>query len=153
MKVRSKHLIPNEIYFWHHQGPFACFGRTHVAPFHLDGVEWQTVEHYYQAAKTDDPEVKEMIREAETAAEAMRIGQVLDVRPDWEEIRDDVIRRAYYAKFKAHKKWRRILISTHGTPLHDASPRKHPYWGVKGKDRLGQILMEVRTQLKKERGY
>jgi len=122
-----------------------------VAPYKLDGKTWNSVEHYYQAMKSDDPEVQEMIRQAETPVEAIRIGQVVDVRPDWEEIREDVIRRAYEAKFRQNKKWRNIFLKTYGFPLHDAS--HHPYWGAKGKDRLGQILMELRKVLRKERGY
>ena len=41
----------------------------------IDGLEYRTVEHAFQAAKTDDPEWKENIRNARTPGESKRLGR------------------------------------------------------------------------------
>eukprot|EP00416_Gambierdiscus_australes_P031435 CAMPEP_0171088032 /NCGR_PEP_ID=MMETSP0766_2-20121228/20523_1 /TAXON_ID=439317 /ORGANISM="Gambierdiscus australes, Strain CAWD 149" /LENGTH=172 /DNA_ID=CAMNT_0011545787 /DNA_START=40 /DNA_END=558 /DNA_ORIENTATION=+ len=87
-----------------------------VAPFVLDGIEWPTTEHYYQAAKfaSDDPLVAE-IRAAETANKAWSVGQRPGtIRPDWEHIKVNVMYRAVAAKYAAHPELAAELAATSG---------------------------------------
>ena len=55
-------------------GEFRWLSNFWFARFELDGRQWPTVEHYYQAAKTDSPAHKAMIMAADSPASAKRHG-------------------------------------------------------------------------------
>ena len=54
---------------------------------------------------------------------------------------------ALRAKFKQNLKLKLKLLETGNAKLHEDSP-SDMYWGVKGKDKLGKILMIVREELR-----
>ena len=60
--------------------------------FFKDGIYWKTSEHYYQAQKFFEPEVRLKIANAETPKIASTIGRDrnLNLRSDWEETRCNV---------------------------------------------------------------
>ena len=70
------------------------------------------------------------------------------IREDWEKVKDDVMRKALYAKFSQNKDIKNILVSTDNTKLIENSPNDY-YWGCgfdnSGLNRLGVLLMELRT--------
>jgi len=96
-----------------------------------------------------------LIRLAETPRRAADLGRdpSAPLRPDWEQVRDDVMRRAVRAKFRTHADIREILLATGDQEIIEDSPTDH-YWGQgstgAGKNTLGRILMEARTQLRTE---
>ena len=77
-------------------------------------ASWPTVEHFYQAQKfsgVDNPVAKdgmERIRAAGAPEDAARIGRTLQrtrpelIRPDWDEVKMEVMRAAIRAKVDAH---------------------------------------------------
>ncbi len=75
----------------------------------------------------------------------------LPLRPDWDSVKDDLMRRAVRAKFEQHADIRAILLATGEEELMEAAPNDY-YWGCgaegTGKNRLGRILMEVRSELR-----
>ena len=83
---------------------------------------------------------------------AARLGRSRKVklRRDWESVKDAVMRRAVLAKFEQHDDIRGVLLGTGDEPLVEATTGDH-YWGIgtrgTGRNRLGQILAEVRTTL------
>ena len=44
--------------------------------FELDGAEWPTAEHYYQAMKFEDADYRERIRQAATPEQAAKVKEV-----------------------------------------------------------------------------
>ena len=72
------------------------------------------------------------------------------IREDWEEVKDDVMRKASFAKFSQNKDIKDILISTDNIKLIENSPFDY-YWGSgfdnSGLNRLGSLLMELRNIL------
>lgn len=72
-------------------------------PILLDGKEWETSEHYYQAQKfvTTDPLWAEAIRTAQGPYAAWRMAKdpAHARRLDWKTVKDDVMRSAIHAKF------------------------------------------------------
>ena len=118
----------------------------------LDGKEWPTVEHYFQAAKfADHPAYVEKIRSAATPADAKRLGQTrhLQIVANWNRNRCAVMAAALAAKF-ANPELRTLLLSTGDAKLVEAN--KHDsYWGIgdgHGANHLGRLLMKLRTELK-----
>lgn len=73
------------------------------------------------------------------------------LRLDWEQVKDDIMRRAVLRKFETHADLRDILLSTGDEPIVENSPIDY-YWGCgadgSGKNMLGQILVEVRDILR-----
>ncbi len=123
------------------------FSSFYPAPTLIDGQLWPTVEHYYQAMKTLDPYEREYIRLRPTAWQAKAAGQRTRLRPDWLSVRDQVMKTALIAKFTQHPPLRERLLATGDDRLHLCNP-KDSYWGSNGRDRLGELLMEVRAMLR-----
>lgn len=141
------------IFFYSTKGPYGCFSNFSRHGFELDDVYWPTSEHYFQAQKFRGTRHVEEVRLAKTPKEAARLGRRRDwtLRSDWEEVKDEIMRRAVQRKFKTHTDIRTILLATGAEELIEDSPADY-YWGCgaerTGQNRLGQILMEVRAQLR-----
>jgi ribA/ribD-fused uncharacterized protein len=115
---------------------------------------WPTVEHYYQAMKfPQDAGYQEEIRMAPTPARAKKMGtdRSRPVRGDWDKIKDRIMKGALVAKFQQNPGLLSLLQGTGDKVLADASPGDL-YWGSglkgRGQNKLGKLLMEVRTELK-----
>jgi hypothetical protein len=123
---------------------FSNFGAT---PFELGGKTWPTVEHYFQAMKTEDEGDRELIRKAGWPGEAKRLGRRVVLRDQWDAIKYDIMFGAVRAKFDQHPKLMEALLATGNRPLHEDRP--DPWWGggpnyPKGKDWMGMILTDLR---------
>ncbi len=135
------------------QEPYGVFSNFSAHGFELDGQWWPTSEHYFQAHKFLEPEHVEAVRVAKSPMDAANIGRsrVRPVRPDWETIKDDVMRRAVLRKFESHPDIKQILLDTGEQDIVEAAPNAR-YWGAgadgTGRNRLGEILMQVRSQLR-----
>jgi ribA/ribD-fused uncharacterized protein len=121
--------------------------------FTLDGVRWPSVEHFYQAQKYAGTEAAERIRRAPSPAKARKAGQdrSLAPRPDWDRVKEEVMRSALRAKFEQNRRLRELLLATGDEELvHESG--SDLFWGRSrdgaGENRLGQILMEVREALR-----
>ena len=128
---------------------------SNFAPFEidLDGKRWPTVEHYYQAQKFADAELRAKIREAEKPIIAKRLADKnkAAVRPDWDAVKDDVMYRAVRRKFELHPALRELLLATGDEDIAEAAPNDY-YWGVgregTGENRLGKIIERIRAELR-----
>jgi ribA/ribD-fused uncharacterized protein len=143
------------IYFYStKENPYGCFSNFSPHGFELDGVRWPTSEHYFQAQKFAGTPYAEEIRQARSPMVAARLGRARSrpMRPDWEHVKDDVMRRAVLRKFETHADIRAVLLSTGEELIVENAPNDY-YWGCgsdgSGRNRLGQILMEVREILRR----
>lgn len=143
------------IYFYTTNDQYGEFSNFSKYGIELDGLWWPTSEHYFQAQKFTDPEYQEKIRRAPDPKTAANLGRSRDVpiREDWEQVKDDVMRAAVLKKFQTHPKLLNLLLGTGDSRLVENAPGDY-YWGCgadgSGKNRLGQILVEVRQQLRKQ---
>jgi ribA/ribD-fused uncharacterized protein len=135
------------IYFYSTKSNYFWLSNFYYSPFILKNRKWPTVEHYFQAMKVENYQEQERIRLLPTPIEAKRAGRRVPLRPDWEQIKDSIMEEALFAKFQQSPVLKRKLLATREAHLHEDSPYDK-YWGVKGKDRLGALLMEVREKLK-----
>ena len=98
---------------------------------------------------------EEQIRQAQTPREAAQMGRERDrpLRPDWEVIKDDVMREALYAKFTQHPDLNEKLLAT-GNAKTVEHTSNDSYWGDggdgSGKNMLGKLLMETRERIRHE---
>lgn len=142
------------IYFYSaREDPYGCFSNFSAHAITLDGARWPTTEHYFQAQKFAGTPREEQVRLARTPKQAAEFGRdrKRPLRPDWELVKDDLMRRAMLAKFEQHPDIRAILLATGDEPIVENAPGDR-YWGCgadgSGKNMLGIILEEVRAALR-----
>lgn len=149
MQPKTTTVIP----FYSTRGAYGCFSNFSRHPIFLRGKRWPTSEHYFQAQKFRDTEHEEAIRLCRNPSEAAAMGRSrkLPLRPDWESVKDQVMLEAVRAKFTQHEDLKVTLLNT-GEALLVEHTAKDSYWGDggdgTGKNRLGQILMMVRAELR-----
>ena len=130
---------------------FLCNFSAHG--FTLDDRYWSTAEHYFQAQKFAGSDHEERIRVSRTPREAKNLGQTrkLPLRPDWEDVKVDVMRNALMAKFTTHSDLRDALLATGDEELVENAPTDY-IWGCGklggGQNMLGKLLMETRQALR-----
>jgi len=143
------------ILFYRVREPYGDFSNFSPHPVELRGRVWPTSEHYFQAQKFAGTEHEEAVRSAKSPMIAARMGRSRErpLRSDWETVKDDIMREALRAKFAQHASLRSLLLSTGDADLveHTTNDR---YWADggdgSGKNRLGQLLMELRSELRRE---
>lgn len=125
------------------------------ASFQLDGFEWSTAEHYYQAQKFENAAYCECIRLAATPKEAKNLGQTraLPVRKDWETHRMTAMLQALVAKFTQNTDLQTMLLAIDNEDiLVEASPQDN-FWGNgadgRGENRLGYLLTTLHRHLRR----
>ena len=74
------------------------------------------------------------------------------LRSDWENIKDEIMEDIVRAKFTQHTDLQELLLETGTARLVEGNTWNDRYWGVDihsgiGKNRLGEILMKVRSEL------
>lgn len=140
------------IKFYKTNEPYGSFNNFKKAPFFIYNRWWKNVEAAYQAQKTSVPEEYDSIWIAATPREARDLGQKVTMRPDWDQVKYNVMLECVLAKFEQHKDLQELLLSTDNEELMEDSPIDS-YWGCgadgKGQNNLGKVLMEVRRRLRK----
>lgn len=144
------------IRFYRVNEPYGFMSNFAKYPVDLDGKRWPTSEHYFQAQKFAGSPEEEHIRSVTSADEAARLGRRLPgLRPDWEAVKDDVMLKALRAKFVQHATLRRQLLETGDRELVEHT-RNDSYWADggdgSGRNRLGELLMQVRQELREGGG-
>ena len=137
-------------------GQYMFLSNFYNASCTFEGKIYPTVEHAFQAAKTLIPEEREEIRKAETPGKAKRMGRAVTLRPDWEEVKTDVMRECLRSKFR-FAPLAIDLINTGDEELVEGNTWHDNCWGnctceqcanKPGENRLGKLLMEIREELR-----
>lgn len=143
----------NTIKFYYEYEDFGYFSNYWLADIFLDGQVWPSSEHYYQANKSIDPVYKEKVRLAATCDDAKALGNSEECvfRPNWLDVKDEVMMTALRAKFTQHDDLRKLLLETGDAVLMENSQKDY-YWGIgadgSGKSMLGKLLMALREELR-----
>lgn len=133
------------------QGEYRWLSNFWPAEVDFEGITYPTVEHAYQAAKTLDPAERRRIAAMTTPSEAKSAGRALPLRPDWEQVKFDVMERCVREKFTRHADLRAQLLATGNAELIEGNTWGDRIWGVyqgQGDNRLGKILMKIREELR-----
>jgi ribA/ribD-fused uncharacterized protein len=123
--------------------------------FYRDKVKYeaQTVEHAYQAMKANNTEAFLEILNCDTPLKAKRLGGKVKLKDNWDGIKDAVMMQMVRAKFSQNKNLREKLISTYPSILIEGNTWNDTYWGMVegkgGQNKLGNILMAIREELRK----
>ena len=132
---------------------YGCFSNFSPHGFTLDDIWWPTSEHYFQAQKFIGTPYFDRLCRASSPKQVAELGRRRDfpLRPDWNQVKDDIMRKAVLRKFETHVDIRAILLDTGNEEIIENTTHDY-YWGCgtegNGRNMLGQILMEVRQDLR-----
>ena len=126
------------------------------SPFAFMGIEFPTVEHFYQASKACDFLEAHNLANCPMAGGVKRLGKAVELRGDWEEVKIDVMRLALSIKF-SDDDLREKLLATGDCELYEGNTWGDTFWGVDlrtgvGKNHLGKLLTELREKLRRDCG-
>lgn len=134
-------------------GKYRWLSNFEMATVELDGIEYPSTEHAYQAAKSTDPAERRRIRLAEKPAEAKRLGKpeiMQHKRADWQSVSLSVMEDLCRQKFTKHQDLKKKLLDTGDAYLEETNTWGDVFYGVckgKGENHLGKILMKIRSEL------
>jgi len=130
---------------------FSNFERLE-SPIVYQGIEFWTVENFFQAMKTEKSDIETRKRIAAVSpADAKRMGKNVKLRSDWHQIKIKVMRYALEIKFAHGTKWHNEL-KKHPEQIVELNNWHDNIWGScvcdrcgnKGRNLLGQLIEEMR---------
>lgn len=136
-------------------GQYAFLSNFYDSMICHEYIFYPTVEHYFQAMKSTDLKTRKWIADASTPGEAKRRGRTIQLRLDWEEVKEQVMLDGLRLKFKIPA-MREALLSTQSAELIEGNWWHDNTWGdclcdkckdIEGKNMLGKLLMKVRSEL------
>ena len=114
----------------------------------FEGKLYPSVEHAYQAAKSLDPSVREIIRKSKSSSEAKKLGQSIGVRADWTAVRLSLMKTLLREKFENPFLRFRLKNTQSSKLIHEN--RNDRFWGTvngEGENWLGRLIEEVRDEI------
>lgn len=139
-------------------GEFEFLSNFYPSPIVVAGEFFPTVEHCFQAFKAEHKEDFIRIQTAVTPGAAKRIGRTIEMRPDWESIKIDVMSSALEKKFEIPE-LREKLLATGNEPLIEGNWWHDNFYGnckcvkcenILGHNILGKLLMNLRSEIQEE---
>lgn len=148
-------------------GDYRFLSNFWPAPMTLEGIMYPTVEHAFQAWKAPTIVERRLIAAAPTPGKAKAKGNTLKIRPDWDDIRFDVMQFLVTVKFMKSPILRQMLVDTGDKQLIEANDWGDKRWGeawelaqpesnwpagtwvnLGGDNYLGKILTRIRKMVK-----
>jgi ribA/ribD-fused uncharacterized protein len=118
----------------------------------FEGDTYGSTEAAYQAAKANKLSDRAEFMSLDPSQSKKR-GQEIEFRPDWDEVKYDLMSVIVFDKFYRHKDLREKLLATGDKYLEESNHWNDATWGVyngEGKNWLGQILMGIRDFWKRK---
>lgn len=131
------------------RGAYGFLSNMYPCTIRLGGVTYNSAEAAFQAVKLEDKS-KRFMFSGLSGKEAKALGKQVPLRPDWNNIRLDVMAWIVHEKFKQNPELRKQLVATEGE-LREQNWWNDRFWGVDtqgyGFNHLGEILMKERTNI------
>lgn len=136
------------------QGEYHFLSNFHRAQFAWDfWPTWDSAEAAFQSAKCVTEEERRKFTDVSlTPSKAKRLGRQVQLRPDWEQVKDGIMEEIVHEKFFQIEPLARKLMATGDAELIEGNTWGDTYWGVdlhtmQGQNKLGKILMKIRDDL------
>lgn len=139
-------------------GKYAFLSNFSPAIIQAEGIVYPTVEHFYQAMKTEDVASHKIIAALNHPAGAKKYGYKVKIRPDWAQVKVAFMAAGLQAKFQ-YPNLRADLLATGSEELVEGNMWHDNFWGScscpkcwnkPGLNNLGKLLMAIRTVLQQE---
>ncbi len=130
-------------------GEYRYLSNFEVCDVIIDGELYGSAEAAYMAQKTLNQEVRNLFKKSReiTPIEARKLGQIIEIRPDWKDFKIEAMTQAILSKFNINKHLTEKLLSTGDKYIEETNHWNDQFWGVCngiGENHLGRILMRVR---------
>lgn len=131
------------------RGKYYFLSNFYNAPVTFEGLTYLNNEAAFQSAKT----ISKIIRITFTnldASTAKQYGRKIDLRPDWEDIKIDIMYQICLNKFTQNPELKEKLLATGNQELIEGNTWGDKVWGCVngvGENKLGKILMRIRREL------
>lgn len=123
-------------------------------PFNYKGYIFENTEAAFHSQKCPSRIADfQMVR----PSQSKRLGRVVDLRKDWEDVKDKIMYEVCYAKFTQDENLKKKLLATGDVELVEGNYHGDRCWGMTfsqktrswiGENRLGLILMRLREDLR-----
>lgn len=136
-------------------GEYSFLSNFYPSPFNFKNLTFPTVEHWFQALKTNDTKEFIEIAGAATPAAAKALGKKCHIRENWDDVKVDIMRKGLEQKFK-DPELRIKLLATGDAKLTEGNYWHDNIWGqcycdkckgIAGQNTLGKLLMEIRDKI------
>ena len=132
--------------------PYEFLTNFYEIPVTWEGLTYPSNEAAFQAAKvlSDEDRLPFTLL---PPAKAKRRGRQVTLRSDWEQVKTRVMTEIVRAKFTQHPELAARLLATGDALLIEGTTWGDTCWGIdlttgEGENRLGQILMQIRAELR-----
>ena len=135
-------------------GDYEFLSNFYQSKFLIFGTEFPTVEHFFQATKTNNPVEFARVLAAPTPGQAKRLGRKVTLREDWPIAKIQVMFQGLLAKFACNPNLMLALKSTGNAKLIEGNNWHDNYWGDcscprccgnPGLNVLGGLLTKIRS--------
>lgn len=133
------------------RGKYFFLSNFYNAPLTYNGVNYLNSEAAFQAQKCIEEKDREQFSNLQPA-DAKSLGRKVQMRSDWNEVRDTIMFEIIKQKFIQNPELKEKLIETGDFFLEEGNTWGDRYWGTvngNGQNNLGKILMKVRELAKK----
>lgn len=143
------------------RGEYDWLSNFHMRPISVGGAVLKSTEHFFASCKSVNPQEVKFVLDAPTAYEARQQGKTVTLRPDWNDIRVEVMAIGLWYKFTYNPDLKDKLLLTGDKILIEGNWWHDNFWGdckfghgfvdtckrcqyIKGQNKLGKLLMQLR---------
>lgn len=140
-------------------GQYEFLSNFYNAPVMYNGLLFSNSEAAFHAQKTLDLNERQRFVKY-NAGKSKREGRKLQLRADWEEVKEQIMYEIVLTKFSQNEDLKLELLATDNEYLEEGTTGWHDNcWGncscekcknIVGENKLGKILMRVRKELRNE---
>ena len=135
------------------RGPTFFLSNYYEAPVIFEGIRYGSSEAAFQAQKRANYEDRKAFANM-TPDESKKAGRSGELRPDWEDVKVDLMKQIVYHKFMQNPALAVRLLETGDEELVEGNTWGDRIWGKvdgEGQNLLGKILMEVREEIRNKK--
>lgn len=134
------------------RGEYNFLSNFYEAPVEVYGLKYQNSEAAFQAQKTLNFAMRQRFTTM-NPTEAKRMGKMIILRDDWEDVKLQIMLDVVRAKFSQNPELAQKLVETGDLYLEEGNTWGDRTWGTvngSGANWLGLILMKVREEMQNE---
>ena len=127
-------------------GKYFFLSNFYPCEIKYDGLTYNSSEALFQALKCVNSSDRKLFIGL-TASQSKKLGRKVNLRPDWESVKIDIMKLVIHEKFSQNPYLKKQLLCTENSTLIEGNTWNDTFWGVcngVGENNLGKILMAER---------